>query len=360
MDRIRQTAKVLCCRRTPERPPASPVTSPATSPARGGSAQGVLPAATSREDARRLELEDQLSGEVPQAVRSTTGRADDVPAAGELLVDSPTLSRAGSDDRAAHLPGATGQGDVPLTVLTFRSPHNTGVSPLFSAAGSLHQDTHDSTLLSSTSTRFSLSSSSSNSNEMPSPFPGLPPIGVAAQATRKLPPVAPAGGRIGRPKNDLGENDSVSRSSGSVDASPRHQNAPSSESSELAWWNSSANMSGSTEEVSSDRLPAQSNRSLVPPAINRTYGGLLPRLAVAPAATTRQLPFLPLIGSEPGTAFVLQPRRERYDPPQVNLNAAATEAAAAAAVATAAASIPPASLPRHPSGEEFSSTSSSE
>ena len=350
MDRIKQTAKALCCWRTPERPP----TSPEVLPARGGSAQSVLSAATSREDARRRELEDQLGGELPLAETSTTGRASDAPTAGELLVDMPTLSLSGRDDRTVPVPGATGQGGVPLTIFTFRSPQHTEALPLLGV-----QDTQGPTLLSSSSTRFSLSSSSSSSssNEMPSPFPGLPPIGVAALAKRKPPPVAATGARIGRPKNDLAEDDSVSRSSDSVGLSHHHQNEPSSKSSELAWRNSSGRRSGGTDDVPNDRLAAELNRPLIPPAMNRTYGGLFPGLAVAPAATTRQLPFMPSLGSEPGPAFVLQPRRERYDPPQVNLNAAT---AAAAAAAAAAASIPPASLPRRPGAEEFSSTSSSE
>jgi hypothetical protein len=308
MDRIRQNAKALCCWGTPERRPASS----APSSAQSGSVHAVLATATSGEVARRRELEDRLSARLPQRMASTTG---------SVLTDPPSL--------------------------------NTERTQLLNRTRSLPPGTYGSITLGSTSSGFSFSSSSSNA--LSSPFPGLPAMDDAEPASTGMGLAAPllrqdiarsqssaftpwkvaahraghtddAGRnplptrRLGQPKRDPDEDDSV-------DVSP-HQDDPSSASSEIAWWNSSRSVLAITEDISASRPAVVANQSVLPPAIYRTYGDLFPGLSVASAASSRQLPFMPVIGSDPSATFVLRPRRERVAPPQFNLNAA--EAAAAA------------------------------
>jgi hypothetical protein len=322
MDRIRQNAKALCCWSTPEHRPAS--SSPSS--AQGGSVNSVLSAATSGADARRRELEDRLSVRLPRWMAPTTG---------SVFADPPSF--------------------------------NTERTPLLNRTRSLLPDTYGSITLGSTSSRLSFSSSSSNS--LSSPFPDLPAMGNTDPASSGMGLAAPlfrrgiarsqssaftpwnvashsarhtddAGStslpaqRLGQLKKDPDEEDVVDVS--------HHQDEPSSASSELAWWDSSRSVLATTEDISASRPAVAANQSALPPAIFRTYGDLFPGLSVASAASSRQLPYMPVIGSEPSTTFVLQPRRERVEPPQVNLNAAEAEAAAAAA----ADSPRPASLSR--------------
>lgn len=348
MDRIRQTARALCCRGTPQRPPDSP---PPPS-VRSGSAQTPSPAVTAREDTRRRELEVQLSAGLPQSATLTTGRAGGAVSTAELLLENVDLG----DISPLVLPvsqqptvQATGQANEPAVVFSLQPFQGTGETPLLNIARQLQRETNGSTTLSSISTRLSVSSSSSSSslNQMTSPFPDLPATDETVADQRKAPPVAATHDRIGRPKNDLDEADSG-------DAAASDQKKPSSAPGALARFNPSGNIPGNTEDVPSDLSPARSAFLLAPPAINRMHGGQFPGLPLARAATARQLPYMPVIGTEPSAAFVLQPRRERVDPPQVNLNAVD-----AAATAAAAASIPPASLRRHSSDEESSGSGSS-
>jgi len=308
MDRIRQNAKALCCWGTPERRPAS--SSPLSM--QGGSVHAASATATSAEEARRRMLEDRLSARLPQRMASTTG---------SVFADPP-------------------------------SP-NTERTPLLNRTQSLPPVTYGSITLASTSSGFSFSSSSSNA--LSSPFPGLPamdnvdpfstgsgfaapllcqdiaqsqssaftPFNVATHIAGHTDDVGshplPAQ-RLGQLKKDPDEEDSVDVS--------QHQDELSSASSELAWWNSSRSVLATTENMSAFRPAVVVNQLVLPPAIYRTHGDLFPVLPVASAASSRQLPYMPVIGSEPSTNFVLQLRRERYDPPQVNLNAVAPAAVA--------------------------------
>ena len=343
MDCIKQTVRALCCWGTPESPPASPPLSPVLI----GAAQAAPSVAASREDARRRRLEDRLSGRLSQAVTSTS--AGDVPSAGELA-----SGHAGPGDLAWLHPPVIAEPSAqamdaaePGSDSTLRPPHSSERTPLLRVAGRLQRDVYGATALGSTSIRFPLSSSSSN--DMLSSFPGLRSMEITTPDYMKAPPGAPAPGRIGRPKTDPDDEDSVPRSTGPGNASHAH-NEPSSESSELAWINASIN-------VPSDRSSAQSDRQVIKPAATRAAASTAASTAATAAATTaattlRGLPYMHLLGDDESSAFTLQPRAERFYPPQVNLNAAEAEAAAVTA------SIPPAFLRRQSSDEESSGSSS--